>query len=129
MSTRSIIAYGTIKELFPIFPCTTAHFDGNPENMLPILREHFNDSEKSYELTDQAPFSGIKSSGEIFGSWADKPENPCLFSGKDQFENLTEAAKYFWDTAYAYIFDQDSNSWHAFKISMTEEREITPLNL
>lgn len=115
MSTRSIIAFnnGSIHNE-GIFPATTAHYDGGPANMLPKLLEHFTDPHITYELCDQAPFSSLENDGTITRN------NSGFYAGKDDFPNLEEAAEYFFDTEFAYLYEWTTKSWTTYKINRTK---------
>ena len=101
MATRSNICVKTPEgDLLGIY----CHFDGYPENQMPLLTENYNTIEKAMELLALGNLSYLREEiGERQDFNAkDKNERWCLAYGRDRGETGQNAQLYSSENSYAF---------------------------
>lgn len=123
MSTRSTIARKTKDGIESIY----CHFDGYPDGVGALLKEHYQLEEKINKLFEFGDLSilDVDIGVQQENKWMDRVEGWCYFYGRDAREDDTESMihenintwlstrKHSW-CEYGYLWN--GNEWETFEI-------------
>ena len=113
MATHALIALQSHSS----FHAAYLHFDGTPENLRPILHQHFNTIGKINELIQPGALKSISQDGKtsLLDEYAEMIEvetEKALFS----------KAKEFW-AQYVFVYEPALKKWKVHQLATLEEYE------
>ena len=113
MATHALIA----PQSHSSFHAAYLHFDGTPENLRPILHQHFNTIGKIKELIQPGALKSISQDGKtsLLDEYAEMIEvetEKALFS----------KAKEFW-AQYVFVYEPALKNWKVHQLATLEEYE------
>ncbi len=111
MPTRCFVASKSLR----FYSATYVHYDGEPDNMTGILKQHFNSTSKVRKLLNSGLLKAIEKDGTV--KVLDESKGPFVTQKMDK---LIDIAKSYW-AVYLYLYEPARFGWYVCPLLTSEQ--------